>query len=168
MRELTLAAGVSEKKYDKLVAGLDRRRVDTLRTYYSWLSAVRAGAYQAVLEIWRLLPPEIWNRYDEWGEEGLREQVLLDERRLTLRKVWNAAKPSTKQKVHPAGPDEGDLRPEVSGADEDRGRDGDPLVLRAEGRGVDHGSEAGARGQGGEADAGDEPPGAGGPAGGGE
>lgn len=88
MRELTLASGVTPEIYDTFgVIDVAITEEELLRKWV-WLNEIRSTAFFGVLEIWRLLTPEVWKRYDEFLEVGLREQKLLKERRRTLKKVW--------------------------------------------------------------------------------
>lgn len=88
MRALTIGAGVSEATYAKIMEVDSELCVEDLENRLAFLNAVRDKEYQVVKEIWRLLPADIWQRYEDFGETRLREQQLLAEARKALRKVW--------------------------------------------------------------------------------
>ncbi len=88
MKEVTLAAGVSEEMFNKL------QHVDvTTQKYHfqervEFLENLRQAEYQQILDIWKLLPPHVWQMYLDLGRTSLREQKLLNAARKNLRKVW--------------------------------------------------------------------------------
>ena len=88
MRELTLAAGVPESTFNQIVEVDQNLTIEDLENRLAFLEHTRNNEYWEVLNIWRLLPPEIWNRYEQFGESQLREQKLLRDARKKLRKVW--------------------------------------------------------------------------------
>jgi ribosomal protein S6 len=88
MRELTLGAGVKPEVYDIFCVIDPGISEEEIQEKWLFLNEVRKTAYQSVLEIWRLLPPEVWQRYKEFLETGLREQRLLKERQKVLRFIW--------------------------------------------------------------------------------
>ena len=81
MRELTLAAKVSEKDYDAVLSIGDHK---------TFLHDVRVKEYAEVKYVWELLPPEIWQRYLDHGETSLCEQKLLRAARKALRLRWKS------------------------------------------------------------------------------
>jgi hypothetical protein len=63
-------------------------KADFIRLGYKWLYKTINPLYQHALEIWKLLPRDLWIRYKAWGEfEEHRESRLLNERLLKLRKA---------------------------------------------------------------------------------
>jgi hypothetical protein len=104
MREITLAAGVPEATFEKILEVDSDLTEEDLENRHAFLTRVRAEEYRGVLEIWRLLLPDIWKRYEEFGIQQLREQKLLRAARKNLRKVWRKrygeAKPVPKQGVN--------------------------------------------------------------------
>ena len=100
MRDITLAAGVPETQYNKIVE-VDAQTVtlEEMSERLLFLQVVRAEQYQKVLEIWRLLKPEIWDRYVQYGETNLREQRLLRETRKNLKRIWRQKYGETKQQA---------------------------------------------------------------------
>lgn len=103
MREITLAAGVPEATFAKILEVDSDLTQEDLENRHAFLARVREEEYRSVLEIWRLLPPEIWKRYEDLGMQQLREQKLLRTARKALRKVWRKrygeAKPIPEQGV---------------------------------------------------------------------
>ncbi len=67
---------------------------DILKQGLAWLEKLYHTTYEDVQAIRRLLPKEIWERYDKWGDfESFREVVLLRERQTILRRaVWKRPK----------------------------------------------------------------------------
>jgi hypothetical protein len=66
-------------------------RVDFLRKGYKWLYNIVYPAFQDAIDIWKLQPREMWERYKRWGEfNEHRESKLLSERLLRLRKIVRA------------------------------------------------------------------------------
>jgi len=54
---------------------------------YKWIYQIIVPKFLDVMEIWKLLPKELWERYDKWGVfEEHREVVLLEERMVTFKK----------------------------------------------------------------------------------
>lgn len=88
MKDMTLAAGVQESTYSKITEVPSNLTIEDLEGRLAFLKAVRENEYQGVLVIWRLLKPEVWKRYEDFGETQLREQKLLREARKLLRRVW--------------------------------------------------------------------------------
>jgi hypothetical protein len=88
MRDITLAAGVSEEMFMKL------QEVDvTTQKYHfqerlQFLQNVREAEYQQIVDVWKLLPPNVWQMYLDLGRTSLREQKLLNAARKKLRSVW--------------------------------------------------------------------------------
>ncbi len=96
MRPLTVEAEVSEVRYDAVFKGIEKRTLKKLEQIAEWLEAIYTHQYAELVAVKRLLPQEIWDRYKEWDEEGLAEQVILAEKQANLRRVWNGKKPTTK------------------------------------------------------------------------
>lgn len=88
MREITLAAGVPEATFNQILEVDMNLTVEDLENRLNFLEQVWRDEYWQVLDIWRLLPPAIWARYQDFGETRLREQKLLREARKKLRKAW--------------------------------------------------------------------------------
>lgn len=97
MKPLTLEAGVNAKKYDS-VFDLERVTFDEIKRLHTWLQEIRDGAFQQVLEIKRLLPQEVWDRYKLLEVEDFREQILLRDRMLLLRAAWRQPYRAKKEK----------------------------------------------------------------------
>jgi len=53
-----------------------------------------SAEYRAVQDIYKLLPPEVWENYKCFEIEGLREQVLLEAACQKLYKAWRHKRPS--------------------------------------------------------------------------
>lgn len=107
MRPITVAAGVSEATYAKIMDVDPNLTVEDLENRHAFLIKVWENEYREVLEVWRLLPPAIWQRYTDFGETQLREQKLLKEAQKRLRKVWR--KRYGKDQVPEQGVDQGSL-----------------------------------------------------------
>ncbi len=88
MKDITLEAGVPAHTFNQILEVDQELTFEDLENRLEFLTATRQKQYQAVLEIWRLLPPLIWLRYEQFGETQLREQKLLKEARYQLRRVW--------------------------------------------------------------------------------
>lgn len=116
MKAITLAAGVPESQYEK-IREIDPENIslEEMSDRLRFLQAVRAEQYQGVVVIWRLLKPEVWDRYLTMGETNLREQRLLREARRKLKRIWKdkyGTQPTAVEEV-PAGDDAGEpVRPE--------------------------------------------------------
>ena len=51
---------------------------DIVREGYQWLLAIHQGPFQKVIDIWKLCPEEVWDRYFLFGDfEDHREMKLL-------------------------------------------------------------------------------------------
>jgi hypothetical protein len=112
MKEITLAAGVPESQYNSVVqVDPEMITLDEMQDRLRFLQAVRAEQYQQVLGIWRLLPPEVWDRYELMGETNLREQRLLRAARKNLRYAWRHKYGTSKQQAVGSA-DQGDPDPE--------------------------------------------------------
>jgi len=62
--------------------------VDVVREGYQWLLAVHQGPFQKVLDIWKLCPEGVWDRYFLFGGfEEHREMVLLHKALIQLKKA---------------------------------------------------------------------------------
>src|SRR4051812_15651074 len=88
MRDLTLQAGVPVHTFNQIMEVDHNLTEEDLESRLEFLQKTKDGPYWGVLSIWRLLTPETWKRYEEFGETQLREQKLLKDARLKLRKVW--------------------------------------------------------------------------------
>ncbi len=88
MSNITLAAGVPEGTLASVLHADTNLTIEDLENRLEFLNEVRWAEYQRVVEIWRLLPPDIWQRYADFGETQLREQKLLKAARKELRRVW--------------------------------------------------------------------------------
>ncbi len=89
MREITLAAGIPESQYER-IREIDPETItlDEMSDRLRFMQAVRAEQYKGVLVVWRLLPPEVWERYLIFGERDLREQRMLRQARRELKRIW--------------------------------------------------------------------------------
>ena len=92
MRKLTLEANVPLKKFESIAEDLESQSVKELCRRYDFLLELEPREYHGVLEIRRLLPDEVWQRYVDFDEYDLREQVLLREAQKKLRTAWKAFK----------------------------------------------------------------------------
>lgn len=67
-------------------------KVTFLREAYHWMQSIVSTYYADVRAIRRLLPDSEWAKYEAWGNDDLREYVLLKQRLTILRKAWVSAK----------------------------------------------------------------------------
>lgn len=63
-----------------------------IREGYHWLQNLYDTLYADVVAIRRLLPKEHWERHEAWGEEDLREIIMLKNALIVLRKAWISQK----------------------------------------------------------------------------
>lgn len=63
-----------------------------IREGHHWLQEVYDTIYADVVAIRRLLPEEHWDRHEAWGEEDLREVIMLKNALILLRKAWISQK----------------------------------------------------------------------------
>lgn len=63
-----------------------------IREGYKWLAELYSTVYADVVAIRRLLPEEHWDRHEAWGEEDLREVIMLKNALILLRKAWISQK----------------------------------------------------------------------------
>jgi len=93
-------------------------KVGFIRSGYKWLYDIVYPAFKEVMEIWKLLPREQWERYKRWGEfNEHRESRLLDERLLRLRKIVRA-------KTRPDFFKRGKINAQIKALDKKRDRSG--------------------------------------------
>lgn len=88
MRELTLAAGVTEDTYMKIQEVKPQTQVYHFKERLEFLQNVREAEYQSLLNIWTLLKPEVWKMYEGFMANTLAESKLLRAARKNLKKVW--------------------------------------------------------------------------------
>lgn len=86
--DLLTAEGVAIKPdHLTIPENAEKLRADFLRPGFHWLYEIHDNEYDAVIQIKKLLKPEIWQRYKEWGGfDEHREMILLRERLSDLRK----------------------------------------------------------------------------------
>ena len=63
-----------------------------IREGFHWLDDLFNTIYADVVAIRRLLPEEHWDRHEAWGEEDLREVIMLKNALILLRKAWISQK----------------------------------------------------------------------------
>ena len=62
--------------------------INYIRAGYKWLDDIYQNEYKKVLNIWKLLPKAIWERYKTWGDfSEHRESVLLKEAIINFKKT---------------------------------------------------------------------------------
>lgn len=89
MRPILVKAGIQaylrQRKY----------RIDALNRAFDWLHRLKMSKeYREFLNIWLLLPEEVWKRYKLFQISELREQELLKEASRKLRIRWQAKRPA--------------------------------------------------------------------------
>lgn len=76
------------EKYFERVA-VDNLKSDELQDVLDWAKTFR-DFWRIVFDIRRLLPEENWKRYEEFGIDDMREQVLLRDAQGPFRQCWKA------------------------------------------------------------------------------
>lgn len=142
MESLTLKAGVPKSYYQYMVEFKGDIIESELQSRSDWLFKVRHNQYFRVLEIWRLLKPEIWKHYEDLGFQNLREQKLLRERCKELRTIWkqwyraNHEDTSDGDKDQEYSESRG-VQPEAARTDGGSGFHERPIILREQGNRTD-------------------------------
>jgi hypothetical protein len=88
MRDLTIRSRVPENTYNKIIQVDQNLSPEELTNSLVFLRTVKLNEYREVLDIWKLLPPNVWDMYWNLGERNLREQKLLRDAQRSLRTVW--------------------------------------------------------------------------------
>ena len=71
-----------------------RFRIDTCIKAYDWLHDLYiSDEYKKVYNVWKLVDPATWKRYELHGFEGLREQLLVEELGKGLLRAWRDKRP---------------------------------------------------------------------------
>ena len=109
MRELVIAAGVSETEYDKPLHMLPNLTPEQLGEIDGWLRGLEVGAYADVVRIWQERDPKYWADLEAFGETNFPEQKILRSARKSLRDAWR--KKNGKPKKPDAVPDESEATP---------------------------------------------------------
>jgi Ser-tRNA(Ala) deacylase AlaX len=148
MEELTVGSGVPKAQYSYMSELKGDILVKELQARVDWLFSIRHKEYHGVLEIWRLVKPEVWKRYESYGFHNLREQKLLRERRMVLRKAWKKwyrencdEETITVSKNSTTVSDGLSVRSESTKPNVDHRKSKRRVVLRNESHRADHGSE---------------------------
>lgn len=62
--------------------------IDYIREGYKWIIKIRETVARDAIDIWKLLPRSMWERYELWGEfSEHRESIMLGERLTKLKKA---------------------------------------------------------------------------------
>jgi hypothetical protein len=106
MKDLVIAAGVSEEEYAKPMHMLPNLNVELLASLEGWFRGIRLGPYAVVLDIWRQRPPNYWADLVAFGETNFPEQVQLRSAQKKLREAWRKQHGKPKRPKPEAEPDE--------------------------------------------------------------
>lgn len=79
MREHVVRAGITERKYDKLVRRIEKRPFDYVARLYDWLHDIYMHQWSDVDAVWNSMhiTPEMWAMYEQFGLHDLEECILL-------------------------------------------------------------------------------------------
>lgn len=89
MQKYSIEVGVAPEIYAKfLPKDLDTLQIDDIEPYENLFTNINRNQYRAFLEIKRLLPDEVWQRYKDFGLKRLEEQVLLRKAGKVLFNAW--------------------------------------------------------------------------------
>jgi hypothetical protein len=88
MKELTLAAGVQESTYNKVLETHPDITLEEIQNRLTFLEAVRKGPYADLNYTWLLLPPSVWQGYLDMGIRNYPEQKRLRDQRKVIKEVW--------------------------------------------------------------------------------
>lgn len=88
MKELTLAAGVSEDIYNKVIETHPDLTMEEVSDRLTFLETIRSGPYADLNYTWLLLPPFVWQGYLDMGIRNYPEQKKLREQRKVVREAW--------------------------------------------------------------------------------
>lgn len=96
MRPLLLEAGIPERQVEMPKGRLpDQIKIEQYAKAFDWLHNFQQSVeYGKLAYAWGLVRPEIWKRYKLNGITGLREQLILDEAKIGVRKLWKRSRPS--------------------------------------------------------------------------
>lgn len=144
-------------------------KVERYVEIFDWLHKLKTGPeYLALLKVWKLVAPEVWQGYADHEIKGLQEQILLEKAQIALRKAWKQNRPfffgrkfktseetngsdkttgnakptpeaTTEQDGNPESPSGGGVRSEGKRTPSHHRRRGRPRVLRGEGEGISGG-----------------------------
>lgn len=88
MRQLTLWAGINEKRYNRITKHLKQYNEEEVQSLYDWLMNVRNKEYHEFINIYKMITPETWENYKILGVKDLQEQVLMGEAKRRLFNIW--------------------------------------------------------------------------------
>lgn len=92
MRSILLVAKVPKHQINMRCCAF---KIDTCNRGFDWLHDLYLSSeFAKVIEIYKLLPSEIWARYKTLDIEGLAEQILLEEAGKALLKKWRKQRPN--------------------------------------------------------------------------
>lgn len=129
MSFLLIEAGVPARQV-KMPEGRppDQIKIEKYTEAFDWLHRLsQSDAMTAVQKAKALLPQEIWDNYKSFDINGLREQGILADAQLLLRKEWKKQRPYFFGRVYAAESEQdgdqqdtgdGELRPEGERPDE--------------------------------------------------
>lgn len=112
MRELTLATGLKEEKYDEAVNIQNLKTKEEIKARYDFLKDIKEGAYLNLLRVWRWCTPEMWNMHDTWGHKHFPEQKELRKMRKILKQLWEDWYKNVKKEIAQRNADQATLETE--------------------------------------------------------
>jgi len=164
VRPHLLRAGVPQRQLTMPDATPDDIKVERFVEIFDWLHKLKTGPeFLALLKVWKLVAPDVWERYKLLDIKGLQEQILLEKAQIVLRKAWKQNRPfffgrkfkteepngdspstdteptteaTTEQDGNPEGAAVGDIRSKGKRTPPHHRRRGRPRVLRGEGEGI--------------------------------
>lgn len=99
MKLYTLKAGVNEKKYDSVLKDLETFSVEEVKELCEWLTEIKNNQYKEYVKIRNLLPEDRWIAYKLHCVVGLKEQKLLKEAGVKLKRMWKNPYRSFRQRL---------------------------------------------------------------------
>ncbi len=65
--------------------------MNDVRDGFKWVKAIYIDEFEEIVQVRRLLTPNLWTRYEEWDDfQDLREMQMLTDARERLRKIINS------------------------------------------------------------------------------
>lgn len=100
MREQTLRAGVSTKRFEKFEANIEMANPEFRARILEFLVNTYDNEFQGVLKVWNMphMTPEMWDNYKHLGVKDLDEQVMLKEAQDALKEKWKHLPPKHVEK----------------------------------------------------------------------
>jgi hypothetical protein len=88
MKDLTLAAGVSEETYNKVIELDASISLEDVQDRLVFLETIRKGPYADLNYTWLLLPSFMWQGYLDMGIRNYPEQKRLKDQRKAIKETW--------------------------------------------------------------------------------